>query len=143
MTPVIISFDAWTNLGELELTVYLDHSRAWHGMIGPTTETIEVAVDDEQETQHQLRLGLNGKTAQDTQLDSNGNIVSDKLLFIKHMSVDGIQLDQMLANLACYEHDFNGTREPIKDKFFGSMGCNGVVSMQFHTPVYRWLLENT
>jgi hypothetical protein len=37
--------------------------------------------------------------------------------------------------------DFNPPKL-IKDKFYGSMGCNGTITFEFNTPFYLWLLEN-
>jgi hypothetical protein len=85
---------------------------------------------------------LKNKTQDHTTVDEHGNIVSDAVLSIANMSVDEIKLGHMFFEQTCYHHDTNGSQLFIKDKFFGSMGCNGHVSMKFSTPLYLWLLEN-
>jgi hypothetical protein len=68
--------------------------------------------------------------------------VSDAVLTIKDLAFDEIKLGHMLTELATYTHNFNGTKEPVQEKFYGAMGCNGTVSLKFAAPVYLWLLEN-
>ena len=91
---------------------------------------------------HELRLVLKNKTQAHTQIDEQGNIVSDATLTIKNLSFDEISLGYMFTEWATYTHDFNGTKETILDRFYGEMGCNGTVSLKFNTPIYLWLLEN-
>jgi hypothetical protein len=40
-----------------------------------------------------------------------------------------------------YEHNANGTGPLVQDKFYGEMGCNGTVTLEFSSPTYLWLLE--
>jgi hypothetical protein len=55
---------------------------------------------------------------------------------------EDINVNQIVQDLAVYTHDFNGSATKTQDKFFGSMGCNGTLSLKFSTPIYIWLLEN-
>ena len=99
-------------------------------------------LDDEDNTEHELRLVLKNKTTAHTQVDEHGNIVSDVRLQITDMAFDEIQLRNILAEQAVYTHDFNGTGKETEDKFYGELGCNGTVSLKFATPMYLWLLEH-
>jgi len=91
---------------------------------------------------HELRLVLKGKTEAHTQIDEQGNIVSDATLIIDNLVFDEIVLDHTFTQLATYTHDFNGTQDPTQEKFYKEMGCNGTVSLKFSSPVYMWLLEH-
>lgn len=107
------------------------------------TEIIEFKhdfVDDEAD--HKLQIVMKNKTNEHTQVDDSGNIIKDACLNIKNLCFDEIELGYVFTELAVYRHDFNGSQETIKDKFFGTMGCNGTVSLEFSTPIYLWLLEN-
>ena len=106
---------------------------------GPCQVTFDITDD---EATHQLQFVMTGKTADHTKIDEQGNITSDALLKISNILVDDIILDQMLNNMIEYTHDFNGTQDPIKDKFYGAMGCNGTATLEFTTPFYLWLLEH-
>ena len=96
--------------------------------------------DDDGE--HVLRITLKNKLPEHTQVDDQGNIVSDALVSVTEISFDEIDCSQIVQDLAVYRHNLNGTAPEIQDQFFGDMGCNGTVELKFTTPVYLWLLEN-
>lgn len=101
--------------------------------------SFEVADSD---ADHELRFVMKNKTIDHTQLDADGNIVQDARIIISDIKFDQIELGQIFTRQAVYTHDFNGTQEETKEKFYGEMGCNGTVSIKFATPIYIWLLEN-
>jgi|LakMenEpi03Aug12_release.lakeMendotaPanAssembly.Ray.scaffolds.fasta_scaffold57937_4 hypothetical protein len=96
--------------------------------------------DDDGE--HELAIELFGKTAEHTKIDQAGEIVSDSVLTVDGIEIDAIDLNFLFQQLATYTHDFNGTQALTEQKFFGALGCNGVVKFKFTTPVYLWFLEN-
>jgi hypothetical protein len=102
---------------------------------------ISIKIPDD-DGEHELKLILKNKTAEHTQVDEAGNIVSDATLSITNVAFDEIKLGHMLTKLATYTHDFNGTKELTEDKFYNEMGCNGTVSLKFSTPIYLWILEH-
>jgi hypothetical protein len=107
------------------------------------TELINFTHDfDDTDGKHAVRFVMKNKTHEHTITDETGNILSDCCICINELSFDGIKLGQIFIGKAVYEHNFNGTAAPIKDQFFGEMGCNGTVSLEFTTPIYLWLLEN-
>ena len=91
---------------------------------------------------HTLVFEMFGKTPAHTVVDDQGNIVSDAMINISKISVDDIDITQVVHELSVYRHDFNGSQPMIEDKFYGDMGCNGTVTLNFTTPIYLWLLEN-
>jgi hypothetical protein len=97
---------------------------------------------DDVEVEHALKLVLKNKLPEHTQLSESGEIVNDACLTVSNLSFDGIELGQMVNDLSVYQHDFNGTQPATKEQFFGTMGCNGTVTLKFSTPIYLWLLEN-
>jgi hypothetical protein len=92
--------------------------------------------------EHQLRFVMKNKTEKHTIVDKEGNILTDCCICISNLSFDEIQLGQIFVEKAVYEHNFNGTADAVQDKFYGEMGCNGTVTLEFITPIYLWLLEN-
>jgi hypothetical protein len=91
---------------------------------------------------HVLEIEMMGKLPDDTKIDSHGQILSDRAITIENIAFDGIALGQLITDLATYTHNFNGSQDTIEDQFYGSMGCNGIVRIEFSSPVYLWMLEN-
>ena len=105
-----------------------------------TTVTIEV--NDDVDAEHELKFVLKNKTQDHTKVDEQGNILSDAMLSISNIEFDQVKLGHMFFEQSVYHHDMNGSQDLFEDKFYGSMGCNGYVSLKFATPIYLWLLEN-
>jgi hypothetical protein len=86
---------------------------------------------------------MHGKNQTHTVVDSNNLIVSDCTVLVEHITFDGIDITDLYAKgKKCYTHDFNGTQPEFTDEFYGIMGCNGTVTIDFYTPIHIWLLEN-
>jgi predicted GNAT family N-acyltransferase len=126
-----LGFEAWINQRKF---LDMDHVKE--------TQSVAVELDDEDNTEHELRLVLKNKTGAHTQVDEHGNIVADARLIITDVAFDEIQLGHMFVEQAVYTHDFNGTGKETEDTFYGELGCNGTVSLKFATPMYLWLLEH-
>ena len=106
---------------------------------GDTEFSFDIAdVDGE----HSIQFVLKNKKPEHTQLDAQGNIVQDARLIVKDVAFDEILLGQTFIDRAVYTHNFNGTQDEVQEQFYGEMGCNGTVTLDFSCPVYIWLLEN-
>jgi hypothetical protein len=127
---VPLGFEAWI---DDELAFATDH------VTGAQTLSMDVADD---EALHQLRFVLKNKDSAHTTLDAAGNIVTDACVTVQDVCFDSIPLRQVFFDKATYSHDFNGTADPVQDRFYGIMGCNGTVELKFTTPIYLWLLEH-
>jgi hypothetical protein len=92
--------------------------------------------------QHCFEIELKGKTPDHTTVNDRGEIIEDVVAKIQDIAIDDIQLGHLFSKLSTYHHDHNGTTDPVQDQFFDMMGCNGRVKLEFHSPVYLWLLEN-
>ena len=145
MTPTVtITFNLATTdaMAELGFEAWIDQRKFLDIDHVTQDQPVTVDVDDQDDTEHELRLVLKNKTTAHTQVDENGNIITDARLIIKDLAFDEIQLGHMLVEQAVYTHDFNGNGTTTQDKFYGELGCNGTVSLKFATPVYLWLLEH-
>ena len=143
MSTYQISCTVGTNdpTAKLGLEIWLDN-RILFDDAHITQEILPLVFDlEEDEAEHELRFILKGKTSVDTTIDESGEILKDARLTITNLAFEEIELNHLLADNAVYTHDFNGSQAPVNDKFYGVMGCNGVVSLKFSTPIYLWLLE--
>lgn len=98
---------------------------------------------DESQDQHQIQFILKNKKPEHTVIDEHQKIIKDAVVNISQIEFDEIDVSQLIHQYAEYRHsqntDFAST---ISEDFYGIMGCNGTVTMQFTTPIYVWLLEN-
>lgn len=127
---------------QLGMEIWIDNAQLYAN--NHVTETaVPLQFDlDEDESAHELRFIMTGKTYEHTTIDSAGNIVKDTSLTVSNVMFDKIALNQLVVDHAVYTHDFNGSQDQIQDKFYGIMGCNGEVKLKFATPIYLWLLEH-
>ena len=106
------------------------------------SHTIKYEFNDDDDAEHTLRFVLKNKLSTHTIIDSDEKIISDAVLTINNISFEDIACQYLTTKLAEYQHNFNGTGAETQQKFYGSMGCNGTVTLKFSTPIYIWLLEN-
>ena len=145
MTPkVTITFNLATTdaTAELGFEAWIDQRKFLDVDHVKETQPVTVELDDQDDTEHELRLVLKNKTTAHTCIDEHGNILTDARLVITDMAFDEIRLGHMFFEQAVYTHNFNGTGKTTQVKFYGEMGCNGTVSLKFATPMYLWLLEH-
>ena len=143
-STVSITFNLSTTdaMAELGFEAWIDQRKFLDVDHVKETQPVTVELDDQDDAEHELRLVLKNKTAEHTQVDEQGNIITDARLLITDVAFDEIRLGHMFFEQAVYTHDFNGTGKATEDKFYGELGCNGTVSLKFATPVYLWLLEH-
>ncbi len=143
MDTVRISLDV-TNRSQhhnLGIELWLDKEKFFDNNIGSGKHHI-VHDFSASEGEHVLRAVLKNKTAKHTQIDQAGNIIEDALIHIGNITIDEIDVTQLVYQLAQYVHDGNGSKTIAVHPFYGDMGCNGRDQMSFQSPVYLWLLEN-
>lgn len=136
-----ISLDLQATAPGCLVTVFLDSQPIATVAVDQQTTTVAHEFDDV-EGQHVLEIALVGKTSAHTIVDDTGNIIDDLLINVSNICIEEINIDTLVWNLSQYHHDQNGTSVMGIDRFYGTMGCNGIVKLNFSTPIYLWLLEN-
>jgi hypothetical protein len=138
-----ITADVSTNAPEsaLGLEIWIDNELVndINPVSGPAPISLTVSDND---GEHELKFVLKNKTQDHTKVDEAGNIVQDAVVEIKNIKFDEIELGHIFYERATYCHNFNGTGPDTEQQFFGTLGCNGTVSLKFSTPMYLWMLEN-
>lgn len=130
-----------SNVTDLAVEMWIDDDKFFDSCVAPGEKHI-VHELSEDEAEHVLQIVLKNKTQDHTTIDADGNILSDALITVKNVAFDDINIDQLFYENSVYTHDCNGSAEIAAHKFFGSLGCNGTVKLQFSTPFYVWLLEH-
>jgi hypothetical protein len=143
MTTAKISFDIAPSdpACPLGVEVWIDQQQIFN--TEHLADAVNVSHDiDEDGNGHELRVVLKHKLPEHTTVDTDGNITQDAVINVSAFEFEDIDVNQVVQDLAIYTHNFNGSAAETQSKFFGSMGCNGTLSLKFSTPVYLWLLEN-
>jgi hypothetical protein len=111
----------------------IDHCRS---------STILAFTLDAEEGDQELKFIMKNKTMDHTTVDENGQIVKDAYLNISNFTINSVELGHTFLEQCKYHHDFNGSQDPVVDKFYGDMGCNGTLIFLFQSPIYLWLVMN-
>jgi hypothetical protein len=92
---------------------------------------------------HRIQLLMSGKNHSHTKVDNNSAILSDIYAIIESIKIDQIEVKELFCNgLPCYVHNNNNHTADILDQFYGFIGCNGTISMDFYTPINQWFIEH-
>ena len=143
MNTIPLTFDIMStdpNAG-LGVRVRLNNSVLYENSHLTSAHHFSHDVSDE-DAEHELEIEMFGKLPEHTKISDTGEIISDVLLEINNIAMDGLEINKVAQDLIEYHHDFNGGQTAVVDKFYGSMGCNGCLRLKFTTPIYLWLLEN-
>jgi hypothetical protein len=143
MNTIQLEFDIGTTDANaaLGVRVLLDNSVVYDNPHVTETYHVNQEISDE-DGEHELSIEFYGKLPEHTKVNEAGDIEQDALITVTNLHLDGIDIGQLAQDLFEYHHDFNGTQQPVVEKFYGSFGCNGHVKLKFTSPVYLWLLEN-
>ncbi len=134
----VLPTDSSVSLG---MRISVDNQIVYENFHVKDKEKVKFTITDD-DAEHNLVFELFNKLPEHTKINSNGEIINDALLSIENLTIDDIDISAVFQQLAVYSHDYNGSKPLIEDKFHGSLGCNGTVTLKFTTPFYLWLLEN-
>lgn len=138
--PITFDAEPLGHVAPLTLSFSIDEQVLWQGLID-RAQTVRVEwPEDDAPQNHALKFQMSGKRIEHTTME-NHVITADCSLRISNFTMDGILIQQHLENHNRYCHDHNGNSDPVCEQFYGIMGCNGTVELQFNTPVYVWFLE--
>jgi hypothetical protein len=142
MQQATLEFCLSSDADFLCLEVRIDGHTHWQGHADHALQTIKILFDDDDDSDHVLEFIMSGKTIEHTKINAMETVTHDVLMHISDIHFESMDVTQIIFEQSQYHHDFNGTRLPVIDKFYGHMGCNGTVRLEFTTPIYLWLLEN-
>lgn len=136
-----LEFSANTNCSDILFEVYLNDNKIFESTALEKAQIVTCDVDDTP-ADHSLKLVMSGKNRRHTQIDSAGEIVSDVYFQINRLEFEELDMHEIFClGKPCYSHSFNSSNPEFVDEFYGQLGCNGTVSIDFSTPIYLWLLD--
>ena len=142
-TEIPITFNLGTTTSDAPLGVEVRFNNTSVFKTDHLKETTVVSFScSDDDGEHVLEIELTGKLPEHTKITESGEIVQDALISVDQISIDGIDLGVIFSTLAKYTHNFNGTGKTVTERCYNQLGCNGVVTFKFTTPIYLWILEN-
>lgn len=108
---------------------------------GVTQYTIEYE-DTAEHTEQCIRVVMRGKTEEHTIVDEQDNIVYNVHAIVQKIVLDEIDVTDLYVNgNPCYYHvgsNNNQNGPTLTDEFYGFIGLNGEVRIDFCTPMWHW-----
>lgn len=118
--------------------VYINETLIHEGLIEDPTEMSWSG--DLADGDHKIVIEMYGKIPGDTVLDDHDNILKDVLLNIDNISIEDIDLDQLVSTNSVYYPVNDHAPESLNECV--NLGWNGRWELNFSSPVYLWFLEN-
>lgn len=126
---------------DLILEVWLDKTKLFESTAKIQQQVITAELSEDPNN-HVLELIMRGKLPCHTVCDQQNNIKSDVYFEINKLEFDDMDVhDIFCQGYECYSHNFNSPGTDILDEFYGIIGCNGVVKLNFTTPIYLWAMQ--
>lgn len=129
---------------QIEFAITIDGDKILSQRLDGQRHQFRYDFDDSDEFRPvEVLAAMSGKTQQHTVIDESGQIVADSAIMIDRIMIDGIDVTEIFCQgRTCYHHDGNGTCARFLDEFYGYMGCNGEVCIEYSLPLYEWFLKN-
>ena len=130
------------NIADIFFDISLNNTLITSNPFVKHTQQYTIEFDDTEEyTTQFITVTMRGKTQQHTMID-NDKIVSDVHAIIKRITIDEIDVtDLYTEGAACYYHVGSNNKQNgpvIIDEFYGYIGLNGDVKLEFTTPMWKW-----
>ncbi len=119
--------------------VYINHTLIFENLIAEPTK---VSWQGTTQDRNKITVEMYNKKPGDTVTNKNGAIVKDVTLNINSITLDDIELDNLLWTNSIYYPNTDETGAPESMKECVNLGWNGRWELEFDSPVYLWLLEN-
>jgi hypothetical protein len=139
-----IEFEFTAIQEKIEFEIRFDSKLILNQTFDGKKHTIIHEFDDSDEYRTvKVLLSMHGKTQKHTVIDAAGNILKDCAVLINSIIIDEIDVTEIFCQgKKCYTHDNNGGSVEIVDEFYGFVGCNGIVEVEFSVPLYKWFLTH-
>ncbi len=139
MIRLLIELTGTAECSEITADILLDNQLITTYTCSLKSCTVPITLEDNH-ARHTLSVIMQGKTHQHTVVDDQGHILEDASISITKLEFEDIDMMTIFCQGAiCYTHSFNDVERPAElDEFYGYMGCNGAVNIEFDTPIYLW-----
>jgi hypothetical protein len=125
------------------VTVFLNNNLVFTCCLDDNAYIIEEVFNNTEELVKQtIKICMNGKNQTHTVMDQQGNIILDHAVIVEKILIDDIDVTELYcAGAECYIHNNNGRSDEFLDQFYGYIGCNGEVNIEWTTPLNLWFIQ--
>lgn len=131
-----------TDCSEIKLIVTVDGQQIFECLATQQEQIVHYTLPENPST-HRVTVEMIGKQPRHTIVGEQGEIVSDVYASISTLEIQNIDVKPVFCvGRSCYHHSYNNPdASTIIDEFYGDIGCNGIVKIDFFTPIYLWLAD--
>ena len=134
-----LTLSATKDCNDVCVKIFIDNIEIFQSTAKCQPHTIEYTIL-ENPADHDLKIVMAGKTRRHTQINNQGEIISDVAFMVDRLEFEDIDMTPIFyQGEPSYTHNLNSSSAERTDEFSGFMGCNGTVSFKFSTPIYLWL----
>ena len=139
MFKLLLELVGTAECSDITAEIFLDQDLVGNYACSTVPYLLQLQVPDEWASRV-LKIHMSGKTARHTIVASDGTIESDASISVSRLEFEDIDMMPIFCQgMKCYKHSFNDPIRPVElDEFYGYIGCNGVVDIEFETPIYLW-----
>ena len=136
-----LEFSASSDCADIRIEIYLNNKKIFESTAQQQLQQVLCNIDEDP-ADHELTLIMSGKNRNHTVVNHAGEITSDVYFTIDQLEFEELDMREVFClGKECYTHSFNSDRPEFLDEFYGIIGCNGTVKINFSTPIYLWLLD--
>jgi hypothetical protein len=136
-----LEFSASADCTDILIEIYLNKNKIFESTAQQQLQQVLCNINEDP-ADHELALVMSGKNRSHTVVDNNGEITSDIYFTINRLEFEDLDMRELFClGKQCYTHSFNSSQPEFLDEFYGIIGCNGTVNINFSTPIYLWLLD--
>jgi hypothetical protein len=136
-----LEFSASSDCTDILIEIYLNKNKIFESTAQQQSQQVLCEID-ESPADHTLTLVMSGKNQSHTVVNDKGEITSDIYFTINRLEFEDLDMQEVFClGKECYTHSFNSDQPEFLDEFYGIIGCNGTVNINFSTPIYLWLLD--
>jgi hypothetical protein len=136
-----LQLSATAECKDILIEVYLDSTLLLKTTATQTPQSVTCEID-ETPGDHDVTLVMTGKNHSHTVVSDAGEIIDDIHFKIDKLEFEELDMTEVFClGKSCYTHSFNSAQPAFLDEFYGIIGCNGTVKIEFSTPIHLWLLE--
>jgi hypothetical protein len=137
-----LEFSASADCTDISIAIHINDSLLFDTTAKQATQSVTCELSEEPRD-HVLTLVMSGKNHNHTTIDDTGEIISDVYVNIDKLEFEELDMKEIYClGKPCYTHSFNSTQPEFLDEFYGIVGCNGTVRIEFSTPIHLWLLDH-